>query len=243
MTQNQAQPIYYDRLRAVNNLMRTTNIRGKEYAEVNQRILAFYYLFPDGRIVTYTDELTPERVDMTTYVYRSAEDQREDLPSATGHAFEDRKGTINATSYVENCETSAIGRALAALGIGIMGAVASADEVQNAIDLQESRTSGLECHEKPVAPKSDKLPAKAKKSPQKPPESPTDPTEAARLRLIDACNAYALARGLDAVQVMKDIAAREGFEASAEGFTKAAQMVEGWAQEAGVTYEKAEGNE
>lgn len=228
---------YYDRLRAVNDLMRTTNIRGKEYAEVNQRILAFYYLFPDGRIVTHVDSITPERVDMTAYIYRTAAEQETKLVSATGHAFEDRKGTINATSYVENCETSAIGRALAALGIGIMGAVASADEVQNAINLQESRLTHLESPQKPVTRKSDKLPAKAKKTPTAKPQKPTDPKEAARARLIDACNAYALAKGLDAKQLMKDVAARDGFEATAEGFTEAAEMVELWAEDAGVKYE------
>lgn len=228
---------YYDRLRAVNDLMRTTNIRGKEYAEVNQRILAFYYLFPDGRIVTHIDSITAERVDMTAYIYRNAAEQEAKLVSATGHAFEDRKGTINQTSYVENCETSAIGRALAALGVGIMGAVASADEVQNAINLQESRLSMPRASQKPVTPQDDKIPAKRKKTPQKGSESLTDPKDAARARLIDACNAYALVKGLDAKQLMKDVAAREGFEATAEGFTKAAEMVEGWAKDAGVTYE------
>jgi hypothetical protein len=44
---------------------------------------------------------------------------------------------INKTSYVENCETSAIGRALAMLGIGIDTSIASANEVSDAISKQD----------------------------------------------------------------------------------------------------------
>ena len=46
---------------------------------------------------------------------------------------------INKTSYVENCETSAIGRALAMLGIGIDTSIASANEVADAIAKQDSK--------------------------------------------------------------------------------------------------------
>jgi deoxycytidylate deaminase len=58
---------------------------------------------------------------------------------ATGHAHEERgSSNINKTSYVENCETSAVGRALALLGIGIDTSIASANEVQDAIAKQDS---------------------------------------------------------------------------------------------------------
>ena len=56
---------------------------------------------------------------------------------ATGHASEDRTSSmINKTSYVENCETSAWGRALACIGIGIETSIASSNEVQMAIAQQ-----------------------------------------------------------------------------------------------------------
>jgi len=59
---------------------------------------------------------------------------------ATGHAHEERgSSNINKTSYVENCETSAVGRALAMLGIGIDASIASANEVSDAIAQQESK--------------------------------------------------------------------------------------------------------
>jgi uncharacterized protein (DUF3820 family) len=53
---------------------------------------------------------------------------------ATGTAYEKEDSTfINKTSYIENCETSAVGRALGMAGFGIDTSVASAEEVQNAI--------------------------------------------------------------------------------------------------------------
>ena len=55
----------------------------------------------------------------------------------TGHAYEKEDSTfINKTSFIENCETSAVGRALAMCGIGIDTSVASKEEVENAINNQ-----------------------------------------------------------------------------------------------------------
>ena len=56
---------------------------------------------------------------------------------ATGTAYEKENSSfINKTSYIENCETSAVGRALGMAGFGIDVSVASAEEVQNAINNQ-----------------------------------------------------------------------------------------------------------
>ena len=52
----------------------------------------------------------------------------------SGHAYEKEGSTfINRTSYIENCETSAVGRALGMCGFGIDTSIASSEEVQNAI--------------------------------------------------------------------------------------------------------------
>lgn len=123
---------YIEQLRDINSRINTTNIKGKEYAEVNQRILAFWELFPSGRIVTECDT-TETRCDCVCFVFRRDEDER---PAATGHAFEIKQGAINSTSYVENCETSAIGRALGILGIGATQAICSKEELENALALQ-----------------------------------------------------------------------------------------------------------
>ncbi len=116
----------------VNELLSRTNIKGREYIDVSQRIQGFWELFPNGRIVTEELEDNGQRCKYKASIYNEG-----DL-LATGHAFEERKGMINSTSYVENCETSAVGRALGILGIGSTESIASADEVNGAVALQNA---------------------------------------------------------------------------------------------------------
>lgn len=134
-TGGQAHPVssYTARLNATNAALTFRSIHGKDYAEVNQRVLAFWSLFPNGCIVTRKLNDDGNRCDVEAAVYRDAQDDR---PAATGHAYEVRKGNINSTSYVENCETSAVGRALGFLGIGATSSIASAEEVQAAMEAQ-----------------------------------------------------------------------------------------------------------
>ena len=139
---------YPDRLMAANMSMQFTNIRGKSYAEVNQRILAFWSLFPNGRIITKKVSDDGQRCDFECYVYR---DEADEKPAVVGHAYEVRSKGVNQTSYIENCETSAVGRALGMLGIGATNSIASADEVLQAIKQQESQQEqpdkdGIDAH-------------------------------------------------------------------------------------------------
>lgn len=115
--------------------MRTINIKGKEYVPVNERIKEFRRLYPDHHIITEIISLDENSVVMVAKAY----DQDGNL-IGTGHAQEDRSAsTINKTSFVENAETSSIGRLIGlTYGIGISDSVASADEVANAIDRQEA---------------------------------------------------------------------------------------------------------
>lgn len=135
----------YEDLKRVNDEIRTTDIKGKEYAEVNQRIKAFRMLFPEGCIKT--EMLSNENgvcvfkaSVYTSYniVYENNEYKSIKSLLGTGTAYEKEGSTfINKTSYIENCETSAVGRALAMCGIGIDTSIASAEEVTNAINNQE----------------------------------------------------------------------------------------------------------
>ena len=123
----------------INKRLRRTNIKGKDYIEVNQRILAFWELFPNGRILTEKISDDGKRCDFRAAVMDG------DTVLATGHAFEFQgSGMVNKTSYVENAETSAIGRALGILGIGITESIASAEEVQAAIEHQERNEEPLD---------------------------------------------------------------------------------------------------
>ena len=129
---------YEDLLKANESIVSTllkNEKTGKEigyYAEVNQRIKAFRMLYPEGTIET--EMLSNEN---GVCVFKASIYGNRTL-LATGTAYEKEGSTfINRTSYIENCETSAVGRALAMCGIGIDKSIASAEEVQNAINNQE----------------------------------------------------------------------------------------------------------
>src|SRR5829696_1862511 len=100
-----------------------------EYITVSERIEKFYAKFPQGRILTTIVEHSAETgfILIRAEVYRDPEDA---LPAATGHAYELRSaGHVQAGSYVEVCETSSVGRALALLGFEVRRGVASREEV------------------------------------------------------------------------------------------------------------------
>lgn len=124
----------YEDLRKANQTIKTVKIKDKEYAEVSQRIKAFRMCYPEGSIRTYIisneNGVCVIRAEVMT-------DQGKVL--GTGTAFEEQSANyINKVSYIENCETSAVGRALGMAGFGVDVAVASAEEVMNA---NQSNTS------------------------------------------------------------------------------------------------------
>ena len=123
----------FNDIREANAHIQTTNIKGKEYAEVNQRIKAFRMLCPEGTIRT---ELV---LDEDGRCIMRAEVWDGETLLGTGTAYErEQSSYINKTSYIENCETSAVGRALGMCGLGIDTSVASKEEVENAIAQQEA---------------------------------------------------------------------------------------------------------
>lgn len=124
----------YERLQQANESIKTTDIKGKEYAEVNQRVKAFRMICPDGRIET--EMLSNEN---GVCVFRAKVIDEGERVLATGTAYEKENSSfINKTSYIENCETSAVGRALGFAGFGIDTAIRSAEEEENA-ELQQEQ--------------------------------------------------------------------------------------------------------
>lgn len=120
-------------IQKANDSIVTTNIKGKDYAEVNQRIKAFRMVYPTGTIATQL--LNNEN---GVCVFKAVISDENGKMLASGTAYEKENSTfINKTSYIENCETSAIGRALGIAGFGIDTSVASAEEVQNAMANQK----------------------------------------------------------------------------------------------------------
>ena len=85
------------------------------YAPVADRVRLFYERFPTGRIVTHLVRRTTEEVVFRAEVFRSPSERE---PAATGWAAErEGDGDINTVACLENTETSAVGRALANLGL------------------------------------------------------------------------------------------------------------------------------
>lgn len=124
----------FEDLKKANGLIKTTPVSGKDYAEVNQRVKAFRSVYPEGFITT---ELVSNEGGVCIFRAQVGYYDESDgtvVVLATGTAYEKENSTfINKTSYIENCETSAVGRALGMAGYGIDTSIASAEEVQNAI--------------------------------------------------------------------------------------------------------------
>lgn len=124
----------YEEIQSVCKELGTVDIKGKDYVQVNQRVIAFRKLFPEGMIETEIVKLEDGVCVIKAMVYDGSH------LMATGHAYEKEGSTfINKTSYIENAETSAVGRALGFLGIGIDESIASAEEVETAILNQGSK--------------------------------------------------------------------------------------------------------
>lgn len=118
--------------------METINIKGKDYVPVNERLKAFRSAkeFAGWQLITKLHQLDSEVCTMEAQVLT-----KEGLLIANGFASERRNQSgslVNATSYVENCETSAWGRALGNLGIGIDSSICSAQELLWALEQQSA---------------------------------------------------------------------------------------------------------
>ena len=112
--------------------MKTVDIKGKAYVEVNERIKYFRENYKGWSLES--DLLS---LDNGVCVIKATIRDENGIVKANGLAYEKENSTfINKTSYIENCETSAWGRALGNLGIGIDTSIASAEEVINAVNNQ-----------------------------------------------------------------------------------------------------------
>jgi len=119
--------------------IKSINLHGKEYAMVHDRVNAFRSE-PNYNELGIQTTLEHYDSEKGSCVIKAEVKNKEGFVVASGFAHEIRtnKG-VNSTSYLENCETSAIGRALACLGIGTEDAYASSFEVENAIQQQKEK--------------------------------------------------------------------------------------------------------
>lgn len=123
-----------------------------EYITVHERIEKFYVKFPNGRILTSVVEHNAETgfVLIRAEIYREPDDA---LPAATGHAYELRSaGHVQQGSYVEVCETSSVGRALALLGFEVRRGAASREEMDRGARKQQAAPTPVGQPAKPAPP-------------------------------------------------------------------------------------------
>ena len=98
-----------------------------DYETVEERLIKFWKDYPDGRIDTKVIEASPSRFIVQAYIFRTEVDQH---AWSSGLAEETVSGRgVNATSALENAETSAIGRALATAGYATKGKRPSREEM------------------------------------------------------------------------------------------------------------------
>lgn len=122
--------VSYDQIKKANEEIENIKLGNKGYAQVNERIKAFRKVYPTGPIETTIEEIRDDYVRIMAQV---SNEEGELL--ATGRASEmltgdAKKDYINKTSMIENCETSAVGRALGFAGFGVDSAIASAEDIE-----------------------------------------------------------------------------------------------------------------
>lgn len=126
--------VSYEQIEKANSEIENVDLKGKGYAPVNERIKAYRKVYPTGSIITSIEEIKDDYVRIKA----SITDESERV-IATGTASEkltgnDKKDYINIGSMIENCETSAVGRALGFGGFGVDKALASAEDMKNVND-------------------------------------------------------------------------------------------------------------
>ena len=139
--------------------LETINIKGKKYATVSTRVKHLREDYKDLKMdvnIVATDN-DHQGVWIKASIYEKGA-KKDDIPIAAGIAYEQKSGSgVNSTNWTENCDTSAVGRALANLGIGIEDAYASANEMELAL---EKEIQNKKAKSKPDAVNKNTTPAK-----------------------------------------------------------------------------------
>ena len=157
----------YADISKVNSEINMIDLKGKNYAMVPERVTAFRKLFPNGFIKT--EIISHDGTNVLMQTVAGYYENGVPVILATGLAQETRgKGMVNGTSYIENCETSAVGRALGMIGLGINGGgICSVEELANAVTAQRQMKEEEKAFCNPPMPeggpvqKVDKLPQEA----------------------------------------------------------------------------------
>jgi len=175
-----------------------TRDRFEDYVPVAERLERFYERYPEGRITTsiVQHDLETGFVLMRAEVFRGPDDAQ---PASTGHAFEVRgESYVNKTSYVENAETSSVGRALAMLGFEVNRGIASREELQKTARMQAEKQSAPDTPAPPAPVPAGRPPKNQPAAPPAAPQNEHTPEDLDR-EILEAAEAL----GYDAAKVRK----------------------------------------
>ena len=135
----------------------------EDYETVEERLVKYWKDHPDGQIHTKLLDSTASRFIVEASIYRTEADSR---PWTTGLAEETVQGRgVNATSALENCETSAIGRALANAGYATKGKRASREEMSKVAASQEVKAKVEQVKAKMAETSKEYVPVQQKEDP------------------------------------------------------------------------------
>ena len=98
-----------------------------DYETVESRLEKWWKDYPDGRVATKIEQATDTRYIVSAQLYKTEADAKACATGLASESISDRG--VNSTSALENCETSAIGRALANAGYAAKGKRASREEM------------------------------------------------------------------------------------------------------------------
>lgn len=111
------------------------DFKGKKYVLVADRVIYFNEQYPKGSITT---ELVSTPDADTVIIKATVKPNEEQVFTGYSQATWG-EGYINKTSALENAETSAVGRALAFMGIGVIESIASIDEINKTTTTKQTR--------------------------------------------------------------------------------------------------------
>ena len=134
-----------------------------DYETVESRLEKWWKDYPDGRVATKLEQASDTRYIVSAELFKTEADAK---PCATGIASESISDRgVNSTSALENCETSAIGRALANAGYAAKGKRASREEMTKVVKLETFSVDRTE----PMPISNEEWIKAAKTTPPKPP--------------------------------------------------------------------------
>ena len=105
-----------------------------DYETVESRLEKWWKDYPDGRVSTKIEQATDTRYIVSAELFKTEADAKACATGLASESISDRG--VNSTSALENCETSAIGRALANAGYAAKGKRASREEMTKVVQLQ-----------------------------------------------------------------------------------------------------------